>query len=276
MLDFIFWGAQGHGPIHLLLISAAELGFAWDGDEKGWVRVSLPPLRMMTGPVQHLRSAILGFLEGEFAVFFKALYNYFHSTCGNEWGCLERIPSWPCQEGGRSLLGFAVREMVMVIFSGSAPFPPFSMLGNYLSFLLFCPLIAAIGLGVFFAMGGLPGLCGISSFGDLAFGNFERCLGAYPVDFAVCWTPPEYWDAANIALEMHEYPNVWTDGSREDLSSVGGFEVAGAGVYLRASDVAFDHSVWGTAEEYGDARLERCRALMPVPGVMQTVQRAEF
>ena len=44
---------------HLLLISAAELGFAWDGDEKGWVRVSLPPLRMMTGLVQHFRSAIL-------------------------------------------------------------------------------------------------------------------------------------------------------------------------------------------------------------------------
>ena len=59
MLDFISWWAQGHGPIHLLLISAAELGFAWDGEEKGWVRVSLPPLRMMTGPVQHFRSAIL-------------------------------------------------------------------------------------------------------------------------------------------------------------------------------------------------------------------------
>ena len=30
-----------------------------------------------------------------------------------------------------------------------------------------------------------------------------------------------------------------------------------------------------TAEEYGYARLERCRSFMPVPGVMQTVQRAE-
>ena len=37
-------GAQCHGPVHLLLISAAELGFAWDGAEKGWVRVSLPPM----------------------------------------------------------------------------------------------------------------------------------------------------------------------------------------------------------------------------------------
>ena len=56
MLDLISRGAQGHGPVHLLLISAAEIGFAWDGDEKGWVRVSLPPLRMMT---EHFRSAIL-------------------------------------------------------------------------------------------------------------------------------------------------------------------------------------------------------------------------
>ena len=59
MLDLISWGAQGHGLVHLLLISASELGFAWDGAEKGWVRVSLPPLRMIAGPIQHFRSAIL-------------------------------------------------------------------------------------------------------------------------------------------------------------------------------------------------------------------------
>ena len=54
--------------------------------------------------------------------------------------------------------------------------------------------------------GWLPSLSGAgedemwaSSFGDLAFGELERCLGAYPVDFA-SWTPPEYWDADDIAL----------------------------------------------------------------------------
>ena len=52
-LDLISRGAQGHVPVHLLLISAADFGFAWDGEEKGWVRGSLPPLRMITGPVQH-------------------------------------------------------------------------------------------------------------------------------------------------------------------------------------------------------------------------------
>ena len=131
--------------------------------------------------------------------------------------------------------------------------------------------------------GWLPGLGGIgqrdpwaTAFGDLASFRLERCLGAYPVDFGGAWTPPDYWDAADIALEMPEHPNVWTDGSREDFSSIGGFEVAGAGVYLPASEIAFDGLVWGTAEEYGDARLERCRAFLPVSGVMQTVQRAEF
>ena len=59
MLDLISRGAPGHGPVHLLLISAAEIGFAWDSDEKGWIRVSLPPLRMMTGRIQHFRNAIL-------------------------------------------------------------------------------------------------------------------------------------------------------------------------------------------------------------------------
>ena len=58
MLDLISRGAQGHGPVHLLLISAAELGFACDGDERG-CRVSLPPLRRMDGPVRHFRTAIL-------------------------------------------------------------------------------------------------------------------------------------------------------------------------------------------------------------------------
>ena len=39
---------------------------------------------------------------------------------------------------------------------------------------------------------------------------------------------------------------------------------------------AFESAVLGVAEEYGDARLERCRVFVPVPGVLQTVQRAEF
>ena len=64
------------------------------------------------------------------------------------------------------------------------------------------------------------------SFGELAAFHLERCLGAYPVGFAAAWTPPDYWDADDIALEIPEHPNIWTDGSREDFFSIGVFEVA--------------------------------------------------
>ena len=60
---------MGHGLVHLLLISAAELRFVWDGAERGWVRVCLPPLRMMTGLVQHFYSSILD--AWRFSVFAK-------------------------------------------------------------------------------------------------------------------------------------------------------------------------------------------------------------
>ena len=123
--------------------------------------------------------------------------------------------------------------------------------------------------------GWLPGLSSTggrnpwgASFGQLACCELERILGAYPVDDSVFWTPPDHWDADDIASEMTDAPNIWTDGSREDFSSIGGFEVAGAGVHLPASDIAFEGAVWGVAE--------RCRAFMFVPGVLQTVQSAEF
>ena len=44
MLDLISREAQRHGPVHLLLTSAAEVGFAWDGDDRSLVRSSLPPV----------------------------------------------------------------------------------------------------------------------------------------------------------------------------------------------------------------------------------------
>ena len=60
--------------------------------------------------------------------------------------------------------------------------------------------------------GWLPGLKGIGqrepwalSFGDLASFHLERCPGAYPVDFGNAWTPPDYWDIADIALEMPDH-----------------------------------------------------------------------
>ena len=56
-------------------IFSLSLLLSWDllgmGRKKGWVGVSLPPLRMMTGPVQHFYSSILD--AKRFSVFAKLL-----------------------------------------------------------------------------------------------------------------------------------------------------------------------------------------------------------
>ena len=297
MLDLISRGAQGHGPVHLLLTSAAELGFVWGAEEQGWIRVSLPPLRMMTGPIQHFRTAILeawhfqvfsklserkGFLGVQFADI-KGSLQLLNSThlrdrdkmllrailCGGVWNGF--------------LLGKAKKEDIPCRFCGKrdgdghlfweCSFPPLQHVRDLPEFSFLMSLDRSKWPRCLLWHGWLPGLNGMLgdkpwalSFSELASFHLEGCLGAYPIDFAAAWTPPDYWDADDIALEIPEHPNIWTDGSREDFSSIGGFEVAGAGVYLPASEIAFDNSVWGTVEEYGNARLERCRAFLPVLG----------
>ena len=100
-------------------------------------------------------------------------------------------------------------------------------------------------------------------------------MDAYSGDTSAFWTPPEYWDTDDIALEVSDAPYIWTDGTREDFSSTGGFEVAGAGVYVLAPEVAFEGSVWGVAEEYENVSWS-VAVLLCRPGSLQTVQRAEF
>ena len=55
-----------------------------------------------------------------------------------------------------------------------------------------------------------------------------------------------------------------------------GFAVAGAGRKPSCSGAAQAGCYLGVSEEYGDARLERCRAFLLVADPLQTVQRAEF
>ena len=69
LFDYASTGSPGHGPIHLLLQSAEEIGSFWDSEQAGWIRPGLPPLRMMTGPIQHFRSAIWQAWQGDFFFF---------------------------------------------------------------------------------------------------------------------------------------------------------------------------------------------------------------
>ena len=59
LLAMVSEGCPGHGPIHLLSASAAEIGFLWDPDALAWFRPGLPLLSNLAGPIQHFKSALL-------------------------------------------------------------------------------------------------------------------------------------------------------------------------------------------------------------------------
>ena len=59
MLDSIFREVQGHGPLHLLLSSAAKIGFVWNSEECGWTRPSQGSLHLLAGPWQVFKHSIL-------------------------------------------------------------------------------------------------------------------------------------------------------------------------------------------------------------------------
>ena len=59
LLEMVSEGGPGHGPVHLLSASAAEIGFRWNPLALAWARPGLLLLSNLAGPVQHFRAAIL-------------------------------------------------------------------------------------------------------------------------------------------------------------------------------------------------------------------------
>ena len=59
LLEHVAAGCPGHGLAHLLVESAAEIGFVWSPEMVGWVRDGLPVLNNLAGPIQHFRAATL-------------------------------------------------------------------------------------------------------------------------------------------------------------------------------------------------------------------------
>ena len=60
LLEMVSEGCPGHGPIHLLSASAAEIGFRWDPLTLAWSRPGLPLLSNLAGTTQHFKAAMLG------------------------------------------------------------------------------------------------------------------------------------------------------------------------------------------------------------------------
>ena len=52
LLELVSEGCPFRGPAHLLVASAAEVGFHWDTLALGWSRPGLPLLSGLAGPLQ--------------------------------------------------------------------------------------------------------------------------------------------------------------------------------------------------------------------------------
>ena len=59
LLEMVGEGSLGHGPIHLLSASAAEIGFRWDPLTLAWSRAGLPPAEQSGWPYSVFEAAIL-------------------------------------------------------------------------------------------------------------------------------------------------------------------------------------------------------------------------
>ena len=103
--------------------------------------------------------------------------------------------------------------------------------------------------------------------GQSAHRSLEGAFGSYPAGDSGSGLLLTSGILRNWSLRLGK-PCVWTDGSKDDYLTAD-LEVAGTGVCLPAPEEPFPGVIWCTVEEHGDARLNCCRAFVPLPGPLQ-------
>ena len=104
LLDYASTGSLGHGPIHLLVESAQEIGLYWDSEQAGWTRPGLPPLHMMTGPIQHFRGAIWQAWQEKVAAALCTRKGFRGGLCSDIYGSRQLLVSFHLRERDKILL----------------------------------------------------------------------------------------------------------------------------------------------------------------------------
>ena len=306
LLELVSNGAPGHGPLHLLVDSAAALGFRWCPQGFCWLRPGLPRLPMVDGPYQHFQAAILdacgdlnsaclcwrkGFRGGPLLDFRGSTQLLFFSHVRDrDKSLLRGILSGGVWNG--FLLGKVEGENVPCRCCGGpdgdghlfwdCPLPPLVAIRENPEFHGIVNLDKSSWPRCLLWHGWLPALTG-SDFGspwaggpdDVASKRLEVALGSY-VDEGL-------HDGGDVLIcddqrELADAPDVWTDGSLV-VHEVSGVGVAGCGVYAHASGAAWFGRRWGHLDllpPLPDGAGEACRLYCSVPGPLQSVQRAEL
>ena len=131
--------------------------------------------------------------------------------------------------------------------------------------------------------GWLPMLSGVNGASPWAVDASESAFYLVEVALGRCfsgmvaeWGPSDECDEAGAASSMPDHPNVRTDGSLV-LDRVTGVSSSGAGFFAHHSEKCWSAHRWGHvdgARPGGD--VSSCRGFCSVPGLLQSVQRAEM
>ena len=301
-------GSSGHGPAHLLLESAAEIGFFWCSRFLGWDRPGLPVLSMIDGPVQHFRAAILDAWRHKVSMGLCTRKGFRGGPFLDVSGTLQLLNSDHVRERDKALLrgvlvggvwnGFLLRKVknchVPCRFCGGddhdghlfweCTFPPLVEIRENPEFHELMEMDKSFWPRCLLWHGWLPLLSGANLGSpwaqDLSQGAgnlLESALGSSSSVSSLHWRLPVGFDAETAALQVAQEPDVWTDGSRvEDrLSTVSS---SGAGFSSGHSSRFWAGRTWGhvDCDDQGNQAVASCRGYCSVPGPLQTVQRAEL
>ena len=309
---FVYWimpllGPRGMGPFIFSFSLLMNLVFFWDSELAGWIRPGLPPLRMMTGPIQHVRSAIWQAWQHKVATDLCKRRGFRGGFGVDIYGCHQLLVSSHFRERDKMLLrailsggvwnGFLLckvkKEDVPCRFCGApdndghlfwdCTFPPFVELRNRPEFLPLMGKDRTHWPRCLLWHGWLPSLSSntigtpwaIAS-SDLASSCLENALGPYPLSASSAWHP--FWDQDDVQDMIDDVPvapNIWTDGCREPFPHLD-VETAGAGAFVHSPAIIFDSHHWGHAQDLDDPHEGSSHIFSGIPGPIQSVQRAEY
>ena len=306
LLELVGGGCPGHGPLHLLLASAAEIGFQWDPHALAWVRPGLPLLSNLAGPVQLFRVAILDAWRNKVAADLCRRKGFRGGPLLDIHGSLQLLNSSHVQERDKRcsgchgwgvwngfLLGRVRGQYVPCRFCGAphgdghlfweCTFPPAVQIRESPVFHDLMREDKAHWPRCLLWHGWLPMLSGVNGASpwtvdatESAAYQVEVALGRYSSDLITDWGPSDDFDHVDAAASLTDHPDVWTDGCLV-LDRLTGVSSSGSGFFAHQAERFWRGCRWGHVDGvYPDLDRACCRGFSSVPGPLQSVQRAEM
>ena len=104
----------------------------------------------------------------------------------------------------------------------------------------------------------------------------ETALGDYSSRLVSDWSPLAGYDPIAVSCIVLDHPNVWSDGSLV-LDQVTGVSSSGAAFFAHQTEDCWTGRWWCHVNSIrADDDISSCRGFFSVPGLLQSVQRAEM